>query len=44
MDQLAVPPANPGQAVMEEQVGERHTPQRELQTLGLGEIAEVDFS
>lgn len=44
MDHLAVPPANPGQAVMKEQVGERHTPQRDLQALDLGKIAEVDLS
>ena len=29
---------------MEEPVGERHTPQRDLQALGHGEIAEVDLS
>jgi hypothetical protein len=44
VDQLAIPPANPDQAVLEEQVEERHTPQRDLQALDLGEIAEVDLS
>ena len=29
---------------MEEQVGEPHNPQRDLQALDLGEIAEVDLS
>ncbi len=44
MDHLAIAPAAPGQAVVEEHVRERFTAQGDLHPLELGEIAEANLT
>lgn len=44
VDQLAVGPTAPGQAVVEQQVRERLSPQGDDDTLDLGEVTEADLS